>query len=61
VPFGPHADLIAPLVGGQRHAAAIEDAAVRFVLGSFAVDDDAVEVENDGFQQGHHDIIVLEF
>jgi hypothetical protein len=43
VPFGPHADLIAPFVDGQRNAASIEDTTVRFVFRGLTVDDDAVE------------------
>ena len=52
-PFAPDADLIAPLVDGQRRAAPLEDPPVRLELGGFAVEDDAVEVEDDGGEAVH--------
>src|SRR5580704_8135131 len=57
VPFGPHPDLIAPLAGRERRAASCEDATMRFVLRSLAVEDDAVKVEDDGGERRHETII----
>src|SRR5439155_24591780 len=53
VPLGPQTDRAAPVVDGQRNAAPLVDPAVRFVFRSFAVEDDAVEVEDYGFQPRH--------
>ena len=58
VPFRPHADLIAPLVGGQRDAALLEDAAMRFVFRRLAIDQNPVEVEHNRCQLGHTNMIV---
>src|SRR5207247_166526 len=60
VPFRPEPNLIAPLVCGQRNAAPLVDAPVGFVLRGFAVDDDAVEVEDDGCRRGHTTILTAE-
>src|SRR5439155_7365486 len=55
VAFRPDADLIAPFVGRQRGAVMLEQPAMRLEFGSFAVEDDAVEVENDGGKTAHEE------
>jgi hypothetical protein len=52
VPFAPGADHPAPFVDGQRDAAPLVDPPVRLVFRCFAVEDDAVEVEDHGGDWG---------
>src|SRR5213079_1421752 len=48
----PDPDLIAPLLGRQRSAITLENAAMRFELRRFAVEDDAVEVKDNSRELG---------
>ena len=57
MPFRPEPNLIAPLVRSQRNAAPLVDAPMGFELRGFAVEDDAVEIEDDG-GKGWHPIII---
>jgi hypothetical protein len=46
--FRPQTDLIAPKIYGKSDTAALVDPPMGFELWSLAVEDDAVEVENNG-------------